>query len=302
VCPPYNPLPALDINPTWSPDAGFVAFVHGIRDGADSSGIYVVDTAGSAPVKLSDQAVWTSMELAWSPDGSRIAFYAGDIWTVDVASHSLRKWTSGSPYCHWPTWSPDGRYILYTIIARPAGAPDSVAGFHIIDTSNDTQRALVRDSILAKHGGGPAHWSPDGTSIAFFTSLTSATNLAEMRSDLIMLSADGTSWRRVITVDGIAENPQWSPDGRKLFFALTPPPCLPNDSGLTATWVVNTDGTGLRQWPVNLGEPRVTFAFPFALSRVGQRVAFVGLDGTATGGVIWAMNLDGTGRRQLTQP
>src|SRR5262245_47586627 len=69
-CPPYTPIGSPDINPTWSPDGRFVGFVHGRRDTTDSSGIYVVDTVGSIPVKLSDQTAPFSMELAWSPDGS----------------------------------------------------------------------------------------------------------------------------------------------------------------------------------------------------------------------------------------
>jgi Tol biopolymer transport system component len=228
--------------------------------------------------------------------------YDGDIWTVDVPSGALRKWTDNAPDCHWPTWSPDGRYILYCVIGRPAFAPDSVAGLHLIDTRDGTQRALVRDSVLAKYGGGIAQWSPDGSRIAYFTWVGAQRDPSQLQSDLIVISSDGVSWGRIITVSGTAQHPHWSSDGQKLFFDLTPSPLLPGDTGATTTWVVNLDGTGLRKWPVNLGDPRVTFAFPFQLDQSGLRVAFVGLDATGKRGVIWTMNLSGTNRKQLTRP
>jgi len=258
----------------------------------------------SEPMRVETVQANGAASFAWSPDGSRVAFYDGNVFTVEVADGSLRQWTYDSPYCHWPTWSPDGRYILYSVTGRAAFAPDSTAGFHVIDTWDGSQRAFVHDSVLA-HAlvGGLAHWSPDGASISFFTTLhPNSGGSPPYHSDLIVMAVDGVTWRRVITVGGIAENPQWSADGRMLFFDLTPSPLLPADTDATTTWVVNADGTGLRQWPVNLGDPRVQFAFPFQLDRTGQRVAYVGLDSTGKRGVIWTMNLDGTHRHQVTRP
>ena len=61
-------------------------------------------------------------------------------------------------------------------------------------------------------------------------------------------------------------------------------------------------GSNPRQWPVNFGDPRVQFSYPFALSPDGEHVALVGPDATGRYGVIHMMRLDGTGRKQLTFP
>jgi len=39
----------------------------------------------------------------------------------------------------------------------------------------------------------------------------------------------------------------------------------------------------------------------FRLSPNGQRTAFIGLDSTGTAGVLTVMNLDGSGRKQLSR-
>jgi hypothetical protein len=82
-------------------------------------------------------------------------------------------------------------------------------------------------------------------------------------------------------------------------FDLTPGPDLPGESSAQATWSVNTDGTGLARWPVNLGDPGAQFGFPFDLSRDGQNTAFVGVDSTGQHGITTIMRVDGSGRKQL---
>jgi Tol biopolymer transport system component len=74
------------------------------------------DRAGKSgdPI-LSGQAL--SPEL--SPDGTRVAFFRVidanyDIWVADVASRRVTRFTSSAEVEGFPTWSPDGRKILFT--------------------------------------------------------------------------------------------------------------------------------------------------------------------------------------------
>lgn len=294
-CSPYNPIGSLDIGPTWSPRADLVAYVHGLRNAADSSGIYVAPSSGGTPRKIANWTHPVAPELAWSPDGSQIAMYIGDIWTIQIADRSLRRWTSVAPYAHYPSWSPDGRYLLYVVIARSQGEPDSASGLHVIDTADGSIRAMLHDGQPTYCGR--ASWSPDGATIAFVTAAA-----GQQTGDVYTMRSDGSNYMRLTRMEGIAGNPQWSLDGRTILFDFTPAPCLPENSGDRITYAINADGTGLRRWPVNLGDPRVTFAFPFELSRAVSRVAFVGLDSGRKRGVIWTMNLDGSDRRQITMP
>jgi Tol biopolymer transport system component len=304
VCPPYNPIGSSASSPTWSPDCRLIAF-HGSSDssGTFAPGVYLTDTTASSLTKLLDTAgkPFSGSEMSWSPDGSRIAmYYEYDIWTIDVADRTMRKWTSDAPDAHYPQWSPDGRYLLYLITTRAYNEPDSASGLHIIDTVDGTQRALMRNDSLV--WGGKGRWSPDGLSIVFVTALNPSPD-GRYGWDIVTVPPSGRPHRLLAHISqGFPDNAQWSADGSQVFFDFTPAPCPPGQSANRSTWVVSADGTGLRQWPVNLGDSRVQFGFPFELSRVGQRTTFIGLDSTGTAGVLTVMNLDGSGRKELTRP
>jgi eukaryotic-like serine/threonine-protein kinase len=56
-----------------------------------------------------------------SPEGGRVAFVSSaagqsDIWTQNVDGTDLRQLTSGIGAASWPTWSPDGRTIVVTVL------------------------------------------------------------------------------------------------------------------------------------------------------------------------------------------
>ncbi|MCL4854997.1 MAG: PD40 domain-containing protein, partial [Bryobacteraceae bacterium] len=52
---------------------------------------------------------------AWSPDGSWIAVgMQGSLWKVDPASGTATELTEGTKYYSSPTFSPDGKWLVYT--------------------------------------------------------------------------------------------------------------------------------------------------------------------------------------------
>ena len=55
---------------------------------------------------------------AWSPDGTRIAFFSNrsdsnDIWVMDADGENQRELTNGSADDRRPAWSPDGARIAF---------------------------------------------------------------------------------------------------------------------------------------------------------------------------------------------
>jgi Tol biopolymer transport system component/DNA-binding winged helix-turn-helix (wHTH) protein len=102
-------------------------------------------------------------EPALSPDSSRIAFVSSrsgspEIWVTAVSGGSLRRLTSfGGPQVGAPSWSPDGRSIVFD--ARPEGHADL---FSIsIDGGTPKPIALSPENEVA-----PV-FSPDGSEVLF---------------------------------------------------------------------------------------------------------------------------------------
>lgn len=286
-------LASTDVSPTWSPTADRVA-VHRL---AGDYGIYIVDTLASAETKVLGGTLDGPSELAWSPDGSHIAVLLDhDIWTVRLVDGALQQWTNiAGRFPHWPTWSPDGRFILYAITARRSGTPDSSWGLHIIDTSDGSDRAIRKQGGGGVVSLGPAHWSEDGLAIVLSSSSTGGGT-----SDVFVLTIADSACRQLTHLNGLAANPQWSGGGRTILFDFTPAPCPPVGSADRATWAVDADGSNLVRWPANLGDPRVFGGFPPGISIDGRRVAIVGVDSAGRAGVIQVMNVDGSNKRQLT--
>jgi hypothetical protein len=105
----------------WSPDGNRVIFEQ--EDGSRPGGTFIADVS-SAPVQI--QPFAGGWSAAWSPDGSRITYANGGIWTsnpdgsgavrlTQPTSTSTQQRGHGSP-----SWSPDGAFLAFTesIVSR----------------------------------------------------------------------------------------------------------------------------------------------------------------------------------------
>jgi hypothetical protein len=110
-----------------------------------------------------------------------------------------------------PSWSPDGRSVVFS--ASNNGYTD----LFIYDFQAKGLRQLTNDAYADLQ---PA-WSPDGRSIAFVTDRFS-TKLATLDEGNYRLAVIDPAGRDVQALPGFEEgkniNPQWSRDGRSLFF------------------------------------------------------------------------------------
>jgi Tol biopolymer transport system component len=279
-------------SPTWSPNDELLAFHRIVGD----AGIYIVDTLSGALEKILDGTEENPRELAWAPDGSQIAMVLDhDIWTLRLGDRTLVQWTNAASWFqHWPTWSPDGEYILYSITALRAGDPDSAWGLHVIDTNDGTSRGIRRKGGDVVTSLGPAQFSSDGQAIVLTSSVTSGRTI-----EVFTVSLVDSTYRQVTYAGGRAANPQWLGKSRRILFDLSPPNCPVVGSADRATWHVLEDGSGLMKWPVTLGDPRVFGGFPPSITRDGTRAAFVGLSVNGRMGVIKTMGIDGSNEREV---
>ncbi|MCC7035541.1 MAG: PD40 domain-containing protein, partial [Acidobacteria bacterium] len=114
-----------------------------------------------------------------------------------------------------PTWAPDGRAIAFT------GMTQGLTDLFVYDIQAGTVRRLTNDAFAELQ---PA-WSPDGRRIAFATDRFS-TNLGTLAAGswrLVLADADSGAVEPVSAFEtGKHINPQWSPDGKALYFIGDP--------------------------------------------------------------------------------
>ena len=109
-----------------------------------------------------------------------------------------------------PSWSPDGGAIAFS------GLRGGFLDLYVYDLEPGALRRLTNDVYAALQ---PA-WSPDGKSIAFATDrfTTNAGSLQSGPPALAFYEVATGAVRRATTLPGKQINPQWSADGRSLFF------------------------------------------------------------------------------------
>jgi len=109
-----------DVSPAWNPRTGAqLAFVSG-RTGEPQ--IYIMDQDGSSVHRLTDSGY--AISPSWSPNGGLLTFSWNrkygpgdpggyDIYVMDIASLNYIQETHESGINDFPSWSPDGRHIVF---------------------------------------------------------------------------------------------------------------------------------------------------------------------------------------------
>ena len=251
------------------------------RDG--NAEIYVMDTDGAAPVRLTKHPAIDSYP-AWSPDGSKIAFTSNrrngsthEIYITDAdGKDTVRLTKNNQPvpaYDKSPSWSPDGRSIAF---ASNRGGNSEI---YVMDTNGKNVVQLTR--TLAKEA--TPSWSPDGSKIVYVSRDIIA------NSDIYVMNADGANPVN-LTRNSRARNrdPSWSPDGRRIAFESW-------GVGNHDIYVMDADGDNV----VRLTHHFAWDAYP-AWSPDGRVIAFTSLRNLA-GEEIFLINPDGTNLTQITK-
>jgi Tol biopolymer transport system component len=214
----------LNVGPVLSPDGDTLAFL-------SSRELFTVDVflaetdTGRILGKLFKENADAHVDAlrfvdsagSWSPDGTRLAYavYAdGDnhLAIVDARRRRLERRLALADLGAFadPAWSPDGRSIVVS------GQRGGVSDLYLVDVASGSVRALTQDAFADLH---PA-WSPDGTRIAFASDRGS--NLQALRYAPLTVAVLTVSDRTVRVLDlperGKAINPQFSPDGRALYY------------------------------------------------------------------------------------
>lgn len=217
---------AMNLAPVVSPDGRYVAY-YGRRE-LFTIDLYVADArTGKVVKKLTspnrnshfDALSFIQSSGTWSPDGTKFAFVVfrdGDteIAILDVNSTKVERQLDlpNIGTVHQPAWSPDGTRLALS--ASTGGLSD----LYIYDLNSNLLRQLTND----RYADLMPTWSPDGRTIAFVTDRGPGTDFERLTfGDMqIGLYDVATNNIRVLELFEGAKhiNPQFSPDGRDLFF------------------------------------------------------------------------------------
>lgn len=87
---------------------GFTALIDGV------SKPFAMDRDGGNKTDLARESKGFSYGFSGSPDGSRAAWHEDyKVWIADADGSNRRRIDTGHPFNFAPTWSPDGRFLLF---------------------------------------------------------------------------------------------------------------------------------------------------------------------------------------------
>jgi Tol biopolymer transport system component len=268
--------------PSVSPDGKRIAFVSS-RSG--NSDLYVVNPDGSGIVRLTDSPEYES-EPRWTSDGARVVFsvFAKDtsrVFTIEPSGAGRREIAVVAG--RGPILSRDGRSLIYSSGRFPA----------LVLTASALDGSNVRTLTDASAPVFNAVESPDGRLIAF-----AKVEPATRAMHVWVANADGTGARQLSrldpAVDGGAQWPAWSADGRRIAVQVgkyNPQARTENTAHIwvfdvasgAATKLAAHDKPYLDETPSFFPDGRIAFQS----DRSGRME-------------VWVMNADGTGAKQIT--
>lgn len=211
--------------PVWSPDASRIAFV-APGDTGNGLDIWVMDADGGNMMNLTRHA-GDEFDPAWSPDGKAIAFthHLRDAGSTPIYALTLIKPDGtgrvrlSEDFVEWdPTFSPDGKWLLYVISAN------SHDFFYFRAAWNDFTEPKAFDlrALFGEFGevSDPA-WAPFGDQFVYVENKGGRQDIVHVTYVKMEQNGLHQPTETVLTETGHESDPAWSPDARWLAFTST---------------------------------------------------------------------------------
>lgn len=214
-------------SPVWSPDGSKIAFALETPDGG--SDIFLINADGAGKRRLTNHP-GDDAHPHWHPDGTRIIFNSArttpdlkadwskqwhEVFSIRIDETDLRQHTHCRTVCTYPSFSPNGRKILYRKVTdTPAFRWDLTSAQRNSEVfiADEDGSHEVNLSNSAAYDGWPL-WSPDGTKIAFSSNRSGPAYMGQ----IYLVSPDGTGLQKLTDGPGAFIQPSWSRDGRRIY-------------------------------------------------------------------------------------
>lgn len=160
----------------------------------------------------------------WTPDGKALLYNGGGrIWRIPVEGGAPEPVPTGDVRCNNDhVISADGKWLA---ISGSVGREPSK--IYIVPISGGTPRLVTPKGPSYLHG-----WSPDMKKLVYCAQ-------RDGEYDIYEIPAEGGKERRLTDARGLDDGPEYSPDGRLIYFNS-------ERTGLMRIWGMNADGSGQR--------------------------------------------------------
>jgi Tol biopolymer transport system component len=231
--------------PAWTRDGVTLAFLGsemtGGGDLSETSGtIYIlrIDDAGGISQEAAIAAKGVTGGLAWSPDGTQLAFthatpVGQQIAVTGTSAFAPKPLTSVTGLRQSsPSWSPDGKRILYEQGGAESRCGDSE--IWVVDVASPgSEHPLANPSLI----GSQPVWSPSGAKIAL------AARVGSFYCHLYIVDANGSHPTQLTSGLGDDTSPAWAPDNSKIAFVSS----FRALSFFPHVYIVDADGSSLER-------------------------------------------------------
>lgn len=269
--------------PRWSPTGEYIAYVS-TKSGADEVWLWPSD--GSPEFQLSHLGARVEA-MSWSPDGRSLAITSNmygsfDIFRIDLPDGQLTRLTEGSLNCVYPSFTPDGRGILYVQLNESWVDHEVI----LVDLDGSNPRHILHDSDLFDYHYGRSFGyplvSPDGRSFLFHSQRSGWTSIWSAPLD-----GSGDA-RQIAPAEADQSDPAWSPDGKRIAY-------IENHNGTLQLKIIDAAGGTSRV----LVDPEVGVCSGPTWSPDGSSIAY--LQGTTTcPNDLWVVDVASGKQQRLT--
>jgi Tol biopolymer transport system component len=205
----------------WSPDGKNIAYI-------TEKSLFVMDADGKNQRLVKDFSPEVPGDLSWSPDASTIALNVntlkgnhpilGDIYTIKPDGTELKQITDSAHKKSSPSWSPDGKYLVFSYAPYVDGEQVTVWDMYITDLFGHERKLLsyLGTDVMASWSPVPALKIDNNYEITELSDNLNLHTSASIVSNVITklhtgnsftvlegpIDADDHYWWKIKTLDG----------------------------------------------------------------------------------------------------